>query len=368
MKTLPLFAPLCFALLFAVASAQEPTPEQLQQVIDEQIRSMQTPQSLLRGEATMLAAFHSSWNGQGTWMPLRVLLRSGGETELGITDEQKQPLSFLYKDMELGVEFMRKMHREQAPELLQVMQAQDAARLPDDPHFERATEEQKNAYREAEMAMNTLALSAMQGAVVETLTPEQMLKVRKLEMQLMSEMGIPFPAMFDPLDLTEEQKKEMEKITDTMKAEFERLTLEDATLGAERTAIIFRTLQGKSFDSYDEFQKSLMDAFRQHVPSEAARKKGVDIQERGIKLTTLLQSRLMNVLTDEQLDKMQKILDETPEFAKKLIAEMKAQREEQKKSPVYVPGPDSWRPGMPMPGQFKEERQTGRFPRGEQSE
>ena len=67
----------------------------------------------------------------------------------------------------------------------------------------------------------------------------------------------------------------------------------------------------------------------------------------------------MNVLTDAQLDKMAQILNETPEFAKWALAQAKAQQEAAKKSPSYVPGPDSWRPGDPLPVQFKEERNTG---------
>jgi len=75
----------------------------------------------------------------------------------------------------------------------------------------------------------------------------------------------------------------------------------------------------------------------------------------------------MDVLTDEQLEKMQQIMDKTPEFIKQFLATRKASRETQAKSPAYVPGPDSWRPGMPLPEQFKEERKrTGRgFPRSE---
>jgi len=271
----------------------------------------------------------------------------------------------------MGVEFLRKMHQEQAPELMRVIEMQQAARIPDDPNFERATEEQKNAYREADMAMNTLALSAMQEAIVDTLTPEQMLQVRKLEMQLMPAMGIPFPSMFEPLGLTEEQKNEMEKITDAMKAEFEPLVLEAATLKADRIVAVYGSLKGKSFASYDEYQKANDESFRQYVSSESFRKKNLDVQERGVKLVTLLQNRLMNVLTDEQLDKMQKIMDEAPMFAKQFIARFKMQQIQQgfqKTAPTYTPGPDSWRPGMPMPVQFKEQRKSGNFPRNVQSE
>jgi hypothetical protein len=342
MKMFPLIAPLCFALLFAAASAQGPSPDQIQQQIEREIQSMASPERRLRVEAEGLTSFYSTWNGQGTWLPLRVMIRTGGEAELGLSDEQKQKLSFLYKENEMGVEFLRKMHQEQAPELMRVIEMQQAARIPDDPNFERATEEQKNAYREADMAMNTLALSAMQEAIVDTLTPEQMLQVRKLEMQLMSAMGIPFPSMFEPLGLTEEQKNEMEKITDAMKAEFEPLVLEAATLKADRIVAVYGSLKGKSFASYDEYQKANDESFRQYVSSESFRKKNLDVQERGVKLVTLLQNRLMNVLTDAQLDKMQKILDEAPMFAKQMLAQSNARQEEQKKSQTYTPGPDKW--------------------------
>jgi hypothetical protein len=50
---------------------------------------------------------------------------------------------------------------------------------------------------------------------------------------------------------------------------------------------------------------------------------------------------------------MQKILDETSAFAKRLLAMSKTLQEAEKKSPDYVPGSGSWRPGDPLPEQFK---------------
>jgi hypothetical protein len=349
--------------LFAVASAQEPSAEQRR--MEETLRFLQSPKKQLEEEAGEIPYNSSSWNGQGTWMPLRMMVRLGGEAELGLTDEQKQRLPFLYKENELQGEWYQKMRQNPTPEYTQAIEAIRATEIPGDPFFERATEEQKNAYREASMALTNLSLSAMQANVEETLTPEQMLQVRKLEMQLMPAMGIPFPSMFDPLGLTDDQKKEMNKIADELKAEFDQLTQEAATLKAERIVASYGLLKGKSFASQDEFQKALSDVHRQYVPSEAARKKSADLQERGTKLVSTLQTRLMNVFTVAQLDKMQKILDETPKAIKERIAQSKSQQEQQKKSPQYVPSPGSWRPGMPLPIQFKEERKSGRFPRGE---
>jgi hypothetical protein len=359
MKTLPLIAPLCFAVLSTVASAQFSSME-------DQLRYLQSPKKQLQEESGEIPYNRSSWNGRGTWMSLRLIVRLGGESELGLTDDQKLRLPFLYKENELNAEWYQKMRQNPTPEYTQAIAAIGATEIPGDPYFERATDEQKDAFREASMALTNLGLSAMQTNIEETLTLEQMLKVRKLEMQLMPAMGIPYPSMFDPLGLTDDQKKEMNKITDELKAEFDFITQEAATLKAERIVASYALLKGKSFTSRDAFNKALSDVHRQYVPSEAARKKNTALQERGKKMATTLQTRLMNVLTDEQLLKMQKIMDETPKFAKQMIAQSKAQQEAQKKSPSpqYAPGPDSWRPGDPVPKQFMEERQK-RFPRGE---
>ena len=367
MKNFPIVSIFCFSMLFAVASAQESSAEQRE--IEEYLRYLSTPKQQIYWEANQFASMRSSWNGQGSFIPLSLLLRAKADDELELTEEQQQRLAPLRKDNELGREWIQQKFQNPTPEMRQELLQRDMAIQatinPDDPNFERATEEQKNAHRDANIAKLNLFLGVMQAEVQDILTPEQMLQVRKLEMQLMPELGIPFPSMFDPLDLTEEQKKEMDRIAEEMKVEFDRLTMEAAVLHAERTSSLHRSLQGKIFASHEELQTALHETHRQFVPNEAMRKKGNDLQEQGTKLMSLLQTRLMNVLTNEQLVKMQEILDATPEFAKKVIADFKARREEAKKSPTYIPGPDAWRPGSPVPLQFQEERRRSRFPRGE---
>jgi hypothetical protein len=366
--TLPLAVLSCL-LLFAFAvytQQQQPAPEQVQHQIDELLRYMSSPRKQLDEEAQEIPANRSSWNGQGTWMPLRMFVRLGGEAELGLTEAQKQRLPFLYKENELGREWFDKMRQNPTPEYTQAMQTLQtisATFMRDDPFLERATDELKDAYREASAATTSLWLAAMQADIEETLTSEQMLQVRKLEMQLMPAMGIPFPSMFDPLGLTDEQKEEMNEIADEMKAEFDLLTQEAAMLKAERIVSVYKSLQGKTFSSRDEFDKVSSETHRKFEATETMRQKRADLQERGTKFTTLLQNRLMNVLTDEQLDKMQKIMDESPRFVKQVLARFKASQGAQEKSPSWVPGPDSWRPGDPLPAQFKEERKKGNFPR-----
>jgi hypothetical protein len=370
MKASTIIALFCLSLLLTFASAQEPSLE-LQQQIENELRRMQSPIRQLEWEAEKLASFRALWKGHGTWTALRLVLRTGNPTELELTEEQKERLSsFVYSQDWDGIgdgahALYVDMYKNPTPEFAQALEAARATLIPDDPLFEHATEEQKNAFREASTTLDSFLYKIMHTEIEETLTPEQMLQVRKLEMQLMPELGMPFPSMFDPLGLTDEQKKEMNRISDELEAEYDHLIREDAALKVERLFAPLESLKEKTFTSREEFQKSLQDARRQVVPSEALRKKQNDLQEQGKKIAVLLRDRLMNVLTDEQLDKMQQIMDDTPEFAKKVLAEIKSGREAQAKSPTYVPGPDSWRPGTPVPTEFKAERKRGRFPRGE---
>ena len=370
MKTFFPIAVLCVLLLFSVASAQESSAEQLQRQVEAQLHRLQSPRQQLHWEGDLLTATRSPWNGQGTWVSLRLLLRAGGEAELGLTEDQKERLSFLYLDGEIVGPLMMRMRENPTPEFIQKMEhareTMQAVQLPDDPLFERATEEQKNAFRDSIISQfSSVFIDLLQKEVEETLMPEQMLQVRKLEMQLMPAMGIPFPSMFEPLDLTGEQKEEMNQIADEMKAEFDRLTLEDAQLKSERLVATYGLLRDKFFASQEEFQQAMRDIHSQYVPTEAMRNRANDLREQGMKFMTLLQNRLMNVLMDEQLGRMQEILDATPDFVKQMIAEFNARQEEQAKMPTYTPGPDSWRPGMPLPVQFRENRRTGNFPRSE---
>jgi hypothetical protein len=353
----------------------EPTAEQrqqqqaavVQQQIAGQIRGHQSPKTRLLLEAHNLADSRSSWSENGSWLTMRTLIKADGDVELGLTDNQKQQLSALYTDGDLSADYRQRMGHNPTPEYIQVRDAFMAVNTrPDDPLFERATEGEKIAYQEAHMAFTNLWMADLQTKIQETLSPEQMLQVRKLEMQLMTELGIPFPSMFDPLDLTEEQKEELKEIADELKAEFDSLTREAAALHAEQRMSAMKLLEEMSFDSMEEFNKARSDAILRYVPTEAMRKRAADLQEWGKKLVATLQTRLMDVLTDEQLDKMQKILDETPEFVKRILARLKADRAEQEKSPTFVPGPNSWRPGDPVPSQFKEERRRSRFPRIEE--
>jgi len=363
-----LFA-VCLLSLFIFSSAQEPSPEQLQQQIELQLRAFQSPKRQLEELSTQLAAFRSPWEGNGTVTTLSLAMRLIGADELGLSEEQKERLPFTPDGdgMKAGPYQEFYSRDNPSPELAKLREELRAVLIPDDPFLERATQEQKSAILEVDTRVELLFQKTLQATIEETLTPEQMHEIRKLEIQLMSQIGIPFPTMFEIFDLTDEQKEEMDKIIAEMKPEYERLVLEFLMLQSEEKYSMRRKeLAGKTFATIEELHDSFRDINNRFTMANPdGGRRGMEFMERGVNLTTLLQNRMMDVLTDEQLNRMQEIIDETPESIKGFFAMIEAMREYQRQSPRFVPGPDSWRPGMPLPAQFRQERQTGRFPRSE---
>ena len=369
MKMFPLIAVFCASLLFASVSAQEPSAEQSQREIEDRLRILLSPVRQLDELSEKLAAFRAPWEGNGTVATLRMAMRLIGADELGLSEEQKERLPFTADGDGMKQAPYEDFYNSPspAPELVEARMALKTALIPDDPFLEHASEEQKYAFVEAAAKIDGLFQKTLRVTIEEILTPEQMREVRKLEIQLMAELGVPFPSMFEIFDLTDEQKKEMDEIIGEMKPQYDRLVLEFLTLESEIEYAQMRSeIKGKTFASLEELHKSFGEIrSRYAMANPDGNKRSREFYERGTKFATLLQDRMMNVLTDEQLDRMQVVLDETPNSIKRFLAGVKAMRELQKMLPAYAPGPDSWRPGMPLPVLFKEERRTGNFPRSE---
>jgi Ni/Co efflux regulator RcnB len=83
-------------------------------------------------------------------------------------------------------------------------------------------------------------------------------------------------------------------------------------------------------------------------------------------------TKMFDVLTDEQWARLQKLIDNPPEHAKAYAKKLKEQMgESEKTGGAWQPGPNSWRPGDPIPEQYRQQREEQRtrqrpgFPRSE---
>ena len=114
----------------------------------------------------------------------------------------------------------------------------------------------------------------------------------------------------------------------------------------------------------------------QDLPSETADAIGrvlrTDVEIPGIReemailgadFSTWFKVELFDVLTDEQWNKFQNLVDNPPEYIK---AWLRVYSSRSKPQEAWQPGLNSWQPGDPIPEQYRQERNTrGNFPRSQ---
>ena len=347
----------CFVLFWIpVANAQD----------SEIFKLITSPRWLIDQEAQERPGYYRLLAGEGNSVPTMILFRTGNESLLGLTEEQNERFFFLRKENEIGRELMMKRLQSPFPEYDQAMQEERNTIPQDDPLFNNATEEQKKAYVAAASKSYAFFDQVIEEEIQGILTPEQMEKVQLLKMQLLPEMGMPCVSMFEPLGLTDEQRKEMEAIKQEMLPEFDGLVDEAMSLRREFFQLMLEDVveinKTTPLTSESEIGKAMSKGANKVMADKKWQQKGLENSKKGQSFATRFRDRLMNVLTDEQLDKMQKIMDESPDFVKRMLQQGKQQRAAMEKSGQYVPGPDSWRPGDGVPADFKTERQEKRFP------
>jgi hypothetical protein len=190
--------------------------------------------------------------------------------------------------------------------------------------------------------------------------------------------------------MTDEQREQMEAIKKELEPEFEKIVdelveMEDAV--QELKYDLFEKV-GIKYDTYgrmvDENGKSLRDdremLEKKNKELEREMSKDVEMQarmkrinERASGFMRGFQVKMLDVLTDEQLVKMQHIIDNPPEYVKKRRDQLQKEREEREKArkekEEWQPGIDSWRPGDPLPVEYLQERKQRRgFPRAQPAE
>jgi Spy/CpxP family protein refolding chaperone len=200
----------------------------------------------------------------------------------------------------------------------------------------------------------SLIMDATIDALDHTLTPEQWQKIRESQLANMDEMSFISLDMFEALNLTNAQRQEMENIKKELEPEFEAVL--------------------------DEFINGII-ALQNETEKDPAlhKKRQEEMMSKGKAFSTKFKIKMFDVLTDEQWNRLQNLIDNPPEHAKVFRAKLKekngesaekeTEKPEKKEKEVWVPGPNSWKPGDAIPEKYRQERQTkGNFPRPKQSE
>jgi Ni/Co efflux regulator RcnB len=255
------------------------------------------------------------------------------------------------------------------------------------PFSDNATDEMIDRYVELQIQQQTAMQAEMQGmmatmmerltdAVNENLTPDQIQKVQEAQISVMSELPIVSPSMFEALNLSNAQRWQLDEIKKEMTPEYERHLdkLIDAQMRMTATMQeAMDNLRDVDPEERDEFMRNLHENVRRANPD--FQRAMNEVMASGRAFSEAFRIRMFDVLTDAQWNRMVHLIDNPPEYLKKVIEEMRKQMGADDSQPnrtssrenEWVPGPNSWRPGDALPEAYRIERNTRlrQFPRGE---
>jgi Spy/CpxP family protein refolding chaperone len=322
--------------------------------------------------------YRALWNGNGAVVSV-IPIWSDEEflRELDFTPEQREQIDFMFsKGGSMGHWYQTK--RLTDPVLDQMIAENEPLNeeMRKDPYGENTSPEVMQIYHEQLRALTAYYFAETHKDVENTLTPEQMQKIRESELALMSEIPILNPSMFYSLDLTDEQKEQMEEIKMTLEPVFEQIVEElvemtDA-VGQARLDVLEEVgikcdengqcveIQGKSLRDDPEATKQKMNLLetkmRENTDLQARIKR---INNRASGFMRDFKFKMYDVLTDEQLIALQRMINNPSPHVKKLRDRLQKERAEREKSD-WQPGINSWRPGDPVPVEYLEQRQQRR--------
>ena len=326
--------------------------------------------NLNSAERQMLKRSMSShWSGEGSNLMVFDLIEEDTFCEgLGISKEQVQSIQDAMDGMHTIYE--NDPHLKPFQDELNKLMNEHG-----NPFAEDASDELRQKYNELQARrrekMTDVSTERMQNIINENLTSEQLKKFKEFQISIMSEVPIISPNMFEVLDLSDEQKKQLDAIKKEMEPEVDTM-MDKLVDGQMKFTEIVQNAVDKKLEGVTDpeerarIQKEVQDEIRKSDPE--LQKAMREIMGIGKDVADKLKIKMFDVLTDEQWNRMIGLIDNPPEYAKKLLAQVhKDMGTDNSKSDEWQPGPNSWRPGDPIPEGYRQQRQErGKFPRNEQ--
>ena len=297
--------------------------------------------------------YRSLWSGNGTNMKIFGLIRSPGYQEaLGVTPEQMEKFAAVQQAFQSN------------PKVVAVMQQMQEYQKPDDPLFEKVSSETKKLYLAEQEKFATLMAEELPKELGQVLTPEQKKKIQEIQIAAMEYIPLLNPEMFHALDLTEEQKAEMDAIKKEFGPEFDKVSENLIDAMNEGMDLIYGQIEkdGIKVTSMAELQKYQSEAIKKleaaGVNYKTTAKDKVDYAQDFVKR---FKFKMFDVLTDEQMKRMSDLINNPPDYMKTIVENLKKSRESRVASGDWRPGFDSWQPGDPIPEEYLKVRKA-KFP------
>ena len=213
--------------------------------------------------------------------------------------------------------------------------------------------------------MNSMPFIVISDAYNGILTPEQERKLNESLLANMGDMPIISQSIFEGLNLSDTQKQQVEALKKEFDPELEKYLERHVNNSEKRKVKISEVLNKQEGATL----KEKMQATNKILVEDTEYEKIWDeIRSDKQAFTAQFVTKMHTILTDEQKAHLQSLIDDPPEYAKIFGKYYRGEhRIKSEEGGEWQPGPDSWKPGDPIPEQYLQERNTGsRFPRTEE--
>ena len=354
----------CLLLFLVMSYAQQTNPPQDTAVRDsflQQVQWMQSPE----GQESLKMSNKENLRARLYGYPANFIHGALDEpeirAELGISEEQIRQFEGRRKEIS---------DPNKNPELLKVLLEMREIQ-PTLPNADGETKRRYSDLLEVQRSFgdpnNCIAI-----AFEDTLTPEQLKKAKEIQVAASLEMSSLTPYAFDLLDLTDAQKQQMIHI----KKELETKIMEQLD-DVINTHVIFITKIHSEFAEQGyagiwgtrEAHSILTGIHDKLLADNPEYQKALDTMTAQQKQFVMqFKTRMLDALTDEQWERLQRLVDHPPKHVRMYLDKLWKARKEAEKDNVWAPGPNSWKPGDGVPEEYRQERnkRVGRgFPRAE---
>ena len=310
-------------------------------------------------QKTMLAGtIRSLWHGQGAIVMASPFLHDPDiRAAWNISDEQLQ----------------RIWGTQKSPELQEMMLEMQSLRNTDDSLTLNADEEATKRFFDLQEKILSLNASEAIAVMENNLTANQKQRINESLLASMSEIPFVSINMFEILNLTDVQRQQMREVQKELEPEFEKnleIMVDAMTISQNKFDTEIKKQGGFKNITNPEAMREKMQTISKKLMAEDPEFKRLRDETLSLSraFSTQFRTKMFDVLTDEQWFRLQNFIDNPPDYAAVLRKKLKEQRgesdESKKQSDVWIPGPNSWQPGVPIPEAYRQERNERRnFPR-----
>lgn len=341
----------------AVASGQEDAEfrKQMREQLRKQ-RDSKTVQEMEKQRAKNSAKY--LWNEKVNHSVFNFALDAEFRKELGITEEQ-------YAELNKGrvrPQNDPKM-REFTEKIAEFYETLDS----EGPFMDNAPLEKRREFLKLHAEMQQYIFEEKTAKIEKTITPEQMRKSREIQIATMGELPFVSPDVFEALDLSDDQRKHLDRIQKELEPEFEKKIDRsfDSQMKIRNKIDEYQDRNEIDVDWSKPVESSLiMEEIEKKVLAENPdlRKELNESLDDLQTFTTRLKFQMFDVLTDEQMDRMSELINNPPDYIRKIRDRMRAYNKQRRGSSLAGFDIDVWKPGDPIPEEYIQKRKSGRFP------